>query len=60
MKNKTTEEKIRGAIRAEDRRIALAEEDNDQWAVDNSKNHIEYLKDRLQEILIRKSRQQKL
>ena len=57
-KNKTTEEKIRGAIRAEERRIALAEKDNDQWAVDNSKNHIEYLKDRLQQVLIRKSGQQ--
>lgn len=58
-KNKTTEEKIRGAIRFEERRIALAEKDNDQWAVDNSKKHVEYLKDRLQEVLIRKSRQQK-
>ena len=57
-KNKNTEEKIRGAIRAEERRIALAEDDNDQWAIDNSKNHMEYLKDRLQEVLIRKSRQQ--
>lgn len=57
-KNKTTEEKIRGAIRAEERRIALAEKDGDQWAVEWSKKHMEYLKDRLQEVLIRKSMQQ--